>query len=411
MIVRRVWKWSTMPDPLCKYAVAIFLGTVATFSVPLLRAEREVSTGVVVRPVSRLHPVLGADDKTHLVYELEIINHSSLLISLDRLEALDSAGGSLAQLQGEALWKQILVSGGEKGKIFGPSRSGYIFMDIAIPRSTPLPATIRHLIATTSRRAAESGDGPNAAPDSTRLVGQSTRFLGAEIVVDPAPAIVISAPLRGPNWLIGNGCCYALNGHRIVNFAINGALAVPEKFAIDFVQLGRDYRLFSGPMDKLSSYAYFGVPVYAIADGRVVDVEDGAPDQMPGALPQGMTPATAGGNRVIVDLENGRFALYAHLQPRSIQVKAGDRIRRGDTLGKLGNSGNTTNPHLHLQISDRPSFVAGEALPFVIDDFEIVGALVDIRALFDGKPGTLDKISAGPRQRSLPLDNSVVSFH
>ena len=166
-----------------------------------------------------------------------------------------------------------------------------------------------------------------------------------------------------------------------------------------------------GPIDKLSSYAYFGVPVYSVAEGRVVHVENDAPEQTPGALPSGMTPATAGGNHVIVDLGNSRFALYGHLQPGSIQVKVGVRVHRGEIFGKLGNSGNTTNPHLHFQISSRPSFFAGEALPFLIDDFRSEGTVKDLGALFEDKPAALDKSAAGRHLRQLPLNLSVVSFN
>ena len=374
-------------------------------------AEKEVSSGILVRAISAIHPVLSADEQVHLVYELEVVNHSSLLISVDRVEALSGAGGRLVELDGDALAMRIVVSGGETGKVFAPSHSGYIYMDISVPRASTLPTTIRHRISTTSQRPAKPGDEHHATTDPSATVKEPAgTFLGAEVTVDPSPAIAIAPPLRGQNWLVANGCCDELNGHRITVFAINGALSAPEKFAIDFVQLDREHRLLSGPIDRLSSYAYYGVPIYSVADGTVVSVEDGAPEQTPGALPTGMTPATAAGNHIIVNLGNRRFAMYAHLQPGSIPVKAGDRVRRGDVFGKVGNSGNTTNPHLHFHITDRPSVLAGDGLPFVIEDFKSAGAVTELGALFEGKPGNLDIKRAGRHLRRLPLNNSVVSF-
>jgi murein DD-endopeptidase MepM/ murein hydrolase activator NlpD len=123
-----------------------------------------------------------------------------------------------------------------------------------------------------------------------------------------------------------------------------------------------------------------------------------------------MTVNNAGGNHVIVDLGNGRFAVYAHLQLGSIRVKKGDRVRRGEVLAKLGNSGNTSNPHLHFEVADRPSVVAGSGLPFVIDDFKSAGAVTGLEPLFDAKPAALDSRFAGRHVRQLPLNNSVVSF-
>src|SRR5581483_367789 len=351
-----------MPVRLFKFAAALTILMVAftSYSKSILSAaegERDVSNGVVVRPITRVHPVLGADDKVHLVYELEIVNHSSMLVSVDHVEALGPRGERFAEFADNALARRTVVSGGEKGSIFGPSHSGYIYLDFVIPASSAIPATIRHRIALTSQSPAEAGGGHNAAADlPTRLTGQSQSFLGAEVMVDSTPAVVVSAPLRGPDWLVANGCCDVFYPHRTA-LAINGTLSIPEKFAIDFVRLDRDHRLFSGRIEQLSSYAYYGIAVYSVADGTVVEVEDGAPEQVPGGAPPGMTLAAAGGNHVFVDLGNGRYALYAHFQPGSIRVKAGDRVRRGDILAKLGNSGNTTNPHLHFQVGDRPSFL------------------------------------------------------
>ena len=169
-----------MSDQPLTSAVALII-CIATLGTPTLSAaegDGEVSTGVVVRTIARVHPVLGADEKIHLVYELEIVNHSSMVVLVDRVEALGSAGGRLVEFEGNALAQRTMVSGGENGKLFGPSHSGYVFMDIALPRSSALPATIRHQIVMTSQRP-ESGAEHNTAPDPTaRLKGQATTFLG-----------------------------------------------------------------------------------------------------------------------------------------------------------------------------------------------------------------------------------------
>src|SRR4051794_39339030 len=71
-----------------------------------------------------------------------------------------------------------------------------------------------------------------------------------------------------------------------------------------------------------------------------------------------------GGNHVILSLRNGHYAFYAHLQPGSIRVKPGDRVRRGQVLGLLGNSGNSNATHLHFHIMNGDSWFASEGLPF-----------------------------------------------
>ena len=76
---------------------------------------------------------------------------------------------------------------------------------------------------------------------------------------------------------------------------------------------------------------------------------------------------TVGGNYVALDIGNGKYALYAHVQPGSLRVKVGDRVKRGQVLALLGNSGNSTEPHVHFQIADGPTFLSSEGLPYAID--------------------------------------------
>jgi murein DD-endopeptidase MepM/ murein hydrolase activator NlpD len=72
---------------------------------------------------------------------------------------------------------------------------------------------------------------------------------------------------------------------------------------------------------------------------------------------------------VVEDVGQGRYAFYAHLIPGTVAVKPGDQLKRGQVLGKLGNSGNSTEPHLHFQICDGPKPLLCNGLPFEIDHF------------------------------------------
>jgi hypothetical protein len=147
-------------------------------------------------------------------------------------------------------------------------------------------------------------------------------------------------PLRGAGWVAVNGCCDSATGHRGGIIPIDGGLRAVERFAIDFVQLGPDCRLFVGPVENLSSFRYQGADVHSVADGTVVRTHDGEPEQTPPNGPAGFpTPQNAGGNWLMVAIGGGHFAFYAHLQPHSITAKVGDRVRRGQVRGLLGNTG------------------------------------------------------------------------
>ncbi len=190
---------------------------------------------------------------------------------------------------------------------------------------------------------------------------------------------------------------------------MNGRLTTPERFAIDFVQLDKRRRLFSGPISKLSGYAGYGERVLSVARGTVVGVHDRAPDQVPPNEPP-FSLETAAGNWVMVDIGDGRFAFYAHLKPRSVTVKVGDRVRRGQLLGLLGNSGNSTAPHLHFQISDGPIMELSDSLPYEFTRFKSWGTVTDEEALSQGLSVRINPRLAGPHERQLPLNLQMVNF-
>jgi murein DD-endopeptidase MepM/ murein hydrolase activator NlpD len=91
---------------------------------------------------------------------------------------------------------------------------------------------------------------------------------------------------------------------------------------------------------------------------------------------------------LVVQLPDGRYASYAHLQPGSLRVKAGDTVREGQSLARIGNSGNSFAPHLHFQLGDSAELLASEGLPFALREFELVGRLNSLPALLGGTPWT-----------------------
>jgi murein DD-endopeptidase MepM/ murein hydrolase activator NlpD len=121
-----------------------------------------------------------------------------------------------------------------------------------------------------------------------------------------------------------------------------------------------------------------------------------------------MTLDTAGGNFVALDIGYRRYALYGHLIPGSLRVKVGDMVKRGQVLGRLGNSGNSTEPHLHFQIADAPSFLLANGLPYMYDRVEVKpGRIVDATS----DPPVI--VPDGPAKRFLAtmlLENDVAVF-
>jgi murein DD-endopeptidase MepM/ murein hydrolase activator NlpD len=195
---------------------------------------------------------------------------------------------------------------------------------------------------------------------------------------------------------------------------VDGKLCIAQRFAIDWMQLGPDGRLFhDNPKSNANFYGY-GAEVLAVTDARVADLRDDVAEN------QGDNPRTgrhvtvdsAVGNYVTLDLGEGRFALYGHLQPHSVKVKLGDKINAGQVLALLGNSGNSDAPHLHFHLMDANSPLGAEGLPYELETFTQTGTVDGAEESLDAgqpwRPGAKDK--AVVHNHEFPANTAVVTF-
>ena len=211
---------------------------------------------------------------------------------------------------------------------------------------------------------------------------------------------MIAAPLQGPGWYSAVGCCLPTL-HRRLLYPANGSWVKAETFAIDWQQ-ARNGSLFEGDGSRNDQWFGFGAPLLAVAEGTVVRAVDGKPDIAPGAPPILATPEDFAGNSVVLRIGPGVFAVYAHLQQGSVRVRVGQHVRAGQQLGRLGNSGNTTSPHLHFGLVDRAEAVVANAVPFEIDHFRFVGVVDQQTGQITGTPR--------PMRRTHPLVFTVIDF-
>ena len=131
-----------------------------------------------------------------------------------------------------------------------------------------------------------------------------------------------------------------------------------QRFALDLVVVEGD-STHAGDGLVPEDYHCFNRPILAPAAGTVAAAVDGLPDQAIGET----DPANPAGNHVVLDLGSGEFAFLAHLRRGSVAVKAGERVESGQEIGRCGNSGNTSEPHLHVHLQTAPVLGEGEGLP------------------------------------------------
>jgi murein DD-endopeptidase MepM/ murein hydrolase activator NlpD len=300
---------------------------------------------------------MHADGKSVLVYELHITNFSGRPATLTHIEALGDGNAELARVGPNELVTAVALIGNREAAgmdklTIGPGQRAVVYMWVAL-NAGALPATLEHRVSV------KVGNYPEEI---------STQCARVRVGRD---VLVISPPLRGDNWQAANGPSNT-SGHRRTIIPIDGKGRIAQRFAIDWVQLNPDGKTYKGdPLDN-KSYRAYGNDALAVADSTVVATKDGIPQNVPGensrAVP--ITLETVGGNHVILDLGNGHYAFYAHLQPGSLRVKVGDHVKRGQVLGLVGNSGNSTEPHLHFHIGESNSPLGSEGIPYVFESFE-----------------------------------------
>jgi murein DD-endopeptidase MepM/ murein hydrolase activator NlpD len=123
-----------------------------------------------------------------------------------------------------------------------------------------------------------------------------------------------------------------------------------QQFALDLLGVDESGKTQRGGGTRNEDYYAFGREVLAPADGTVIEVIGGVRDNAPGS----MNPYSAVGNCVLIEHRNEEVSVLAHLKLGSVVVKVGDKVKRGQFLGKCGNSGNSSEPHLHYHLQNSP---------------------------------------------------------
>jgi murein DD-endopeptidase MepM/ murein hydrolase activator NlpD len=356
-------------------------------------------TPLLRRVLDAPQPVKGSDGKYHLVYELVLTNTAPGAATVESVKTLDAKSEEVVgTLEGDDVVARTMLLGdisGEPAEKIGSGRVAFVFLDATFDDLRDVPKAVEHRVETSFD--IPSGFGSNLFPAESADVGGGTEVLRKK-------PVVLNPPLKGKNWVAANGCC-TLSPHRGAMLAFDQRLLAAERYAIDWIQSDDEGRiLLPDDTTKLEDFPAYGKPVLSVADGKVVKVVDKYPDVAPGVLDPALTLKDAGGNHVIVDIGGGRYAFYAHLKPGSIEVEEGEWVRSGQRIVRLGNSGNTTFPHLHFHVMDAPlALGADHNLPYVFDSFAYQGRIED-----DLTPVLLE--NPEHREDELPLAQSVVTF-
>ena len=365
----------------------------ATGSLPAQAQMRELLRQAFDVQVPNPPTPVKLSGETWLVYELHLSNFAAETLALRRVAVLDAVSGSLlAELQGEALRTAIGRPDGtdaaDDRDDIPPGVRAVVYLSLAV---NAVPRALKHRI------------------DYTAATGSSGTVDGPRVEPRAVAAAVLGPPLRGGPWAAVYWPGWE-RGHRRVLYAVGGAVRVPGRFAIDWIKLDGEGRYAHGDSSHPTNWYGYGADVLAVADAMVAAAVDGVAEPAKVAVDRKVALKDAAGNYVALDLGHDRYAVYEHLQPGSVRVKPGEHVRRGQVIARLGYTGQSTGPHLHLHVADAATPLDAEGLPYELESFRLLGGYSSVETF--GKTAWSPAVngSAVMRHDELPAPMTVVEF-
>jgi len=348
-----------------------------------------------------LTPAKFSDGKYYLMYELIVSNVTKSNIVIEKITLSDPLNNdnTISEMDTEDIKNHLHITQSENpNNTIKPNETAAIIINQIYDEGS-VPKAIDHNISYT------------ALEPYLIIPAQGIEKI-ARTQVSPEKPIVISPPLAGEKWLAVNvSDNYA---HRNSFFPLNGQWFVPERWAVDYISLTNDNRVHSGDPENLKSYPGYGQDLLAVKKAKVLKVVDGLDDLEIGKTLQNMSLDNLGGNYVFLDIGDGYGAFYAHIIKDTITVKEGDTVKRGQVLGKLGNSGNSTGPHLHFHIVKGSFPLAAQGVPYIIDEFTVAGQVPSYEIIEKGidtnNPIEFTQDFVGTHADEMPADMTLVSF-
>jgi len=346
-------------------------------------------------------PMLSiAGGQRYIVYELHLTSFYPQSLTLQKIEIFpaEDTSKALFEYKDEFLARNLKLiapaTEAEQPRILGYGRRSVLFAWIPLKNNSAVPRAIRHRISITIGNRTDS-----------------ITMLTPPKAVDRRMPVAASPPLKGAGWLAANAPQPEfVTVHNRLLAPLFGQVRAPQRFATDWIKFGEDGRLFRDDISRNENWYAFGEPVLAVADGIITEVIDSVPDNIPPEVTTPMTAQTVAGNLIILDIGKSRYAVYGHLKPGSIRFRKGQKVKRGEVLAEVGNSGNSTAPHLHFQIADAPHTIA-EGIPFIFNAFEHLGAIEKTLEQYEeGSIWRTSPWSGSLRHGDLPLNGTVVRF-
>ncbi len=354
---------------------------------------------VIQADVSFLSSPLHANNTTQLNYELNILNNYRIPLSLKKVEIFDLQNNDIPIAEFDSLFieKHFERPGGndlDDLKLISGNEYGILHINLVFDKNKSTPEQIFHKLY------------------FERLNKKNERIIHpmevAIVNVSKPTEFSLGLPFnKKGKWL------YGAESHKGSRFITEGKATYPQRFAIDWVFIDNNGLLTKGDIKENKNWNTYGIELISVADGKIIDIKDGIIENEP--LSEDMavriTKETIGGNYIIIDIGNNIHAFYGHLIPNSLKVSIGDKVKKGQVIGLLGNSGNSDAPHLHFHLESKSNaFLGGEGIPYLITEFTQLKkySVEEFDNLFNENIVSLDSLKPIEKSNELPSGYGLI---
>lgn len=351
--------------------------------------------------VSFLSSLINANNKNFLAYELNILNNYKASIALKKIEIFDLSSTELPIATFDSIYinnnlERPKLRPENDLKIISANQFGVLNLNIEFKDINNIPKKIFHKLYFNINK----GNGESIA----------YTFESTILDIPNKTKLTLGLPFnKKGKWL------YEAEGHKNSRFFSNGKVSYPQRFALDWIFVNDDGKFARNNIKQNINWYGYGLEIVSVADGVVVDIKDNIIENEPLSEEMAIriTSKTISGNYVIIDIGNDLYALYGHLIPNSLKVNIGDKVKKGQVIGLLGNSGNSDLPHLHFHIESKSNVpMSGEGIPFHIEEFKQLKyySAEEISGLFHDNNVPLDSVRTVKKNSEFPIGYGLIQI-
>lgn len=370
-------------------------------SIKEIPSELKESSFPLETNVSFLSNLINANNKNYLAYELNIFNNYKASIEFKKVEIIDLSSTELPIASFDSIYisknlERPDLRGKNDSKIISSNQFGVLNINLEFKDVKNIPEKIFHRLHFNINK----GNG-----ESIPYTFESTIL---DIPIKTKLTLGLPFNKKG-KWL------YEAEGHKNSRFFSNGKVIYPQRFALDWIFVNDDEKFAKNNVKQNKNWYGYGLDIVSVEDGVVVDIKDGIIENEPlsDEMAVRINLETLAGNYVVIDIGNDLYAVYGHLIPNSLKVNIGDKIKKGQLIGLLGNSGNSDLPHLHFQlVSKSIKPMGGEGIPFHLKEYTQLKyySAKEISSLFHNNYVPLDSLNPVKKTNEFPVGFGLIEI-